>query len=115
MAPLAYTDTGARYAFYVLMGVFAASEWSIRFRSRRRHGGTRQDRGSFFVIIVTCLARSGRGLRHRRRRSRDGGIHEARGPIFVVGLVHHAARYRATPVVGLRAGLVLHGPSAGAQ
>jgi protein-S-isoprenylcysteine O-methyltransferase Ste14 len=86
MAPLAYTDIGAKYAFYVLMGVFAASEWSIRFRSRRRHGGTRQDRGSFFVIIVTCLLGVGAAFAIAGD-DHATALHEARWPIFVVGLV----------------------------
>jgi protein-S-isoprenylcysteine O-methyltransferase Ste14 len=85
MAPLAYTDDGAKYAFYVLMGMFAASEWSIRFRSRMRHGGTRQDRGSFYVIIVTCLVGVAAAFAFA------GDVHAtaltvARWPIFVVGL-----------------------------
>src|ERR1700685_2685972 len=86
MAPLAYTDVGAKYAFYVLMGMFAASEWSIRFRSGLRHGGTRQDRGSFYVIIVTCLLGVGAAF------AIAGDVHatalnEDRWSIFVVGLV----------------------------
>jgi protein-S-isoprenylcysteine O-methyltransferase Ste14 len=85
MAPLAYTDIGAKYAFYVVLGVFGASEWSIRFRSRMNHGGTRQDRGSFFVIIVTCLLGVGAAF-----VLADGAhataINVARWPIFVVGL-----------------------------
>jgi len=55
MAPLAYTDVGAKYAFYVVLGMFGASEWSIRFRSRMNRGGTHQDRGSFYVVIATAL------------------------------------------------------------
>jgi protein-S-isoprenylcysteine O-methyltransferase Ste14 len=55
MAPLAYTDVGARYAFYVVLGMFGASEWSIRFRSQRRHGGTRQDRGSIYAVAAASI------------------------------------------------------------
>jgi protein-S-isoprenylcysteine O-methyltransferase Ste14 len=86
MAPLAYTDDGAKYAFYVVMGMFAASEWSIRFRSRMRHGGTRQDRGSLYVIVATCLL--GVGAAFALAGSVHAtGINEVRWPIFVVGLV----------------------------
>jgi len=55
MAPLAYSDLGAKYAFFVVLAMFGASEWSIRLRSRMNHGGTRLDRGSIVVVIVTAV------------------------------------------------------------
>lgn len=85
MAPLAYTDTGARYAFDVMLGMFAASEWSIRLRSRLNRGGTRSDRGSFYVVIVATLVGIGSafGFAHLVP---SAGIDVARWPIFIVGL-----------------------------
>lgn len=86
MAPIAYTDVGARYAFYVVLGMFGASEWSIRLRSRMNHGGTKHDRGSFFVIIATSLV----GVCSAFVLAQDvqsAGIGVGRWPIFVAGLV----------------------------
>jgi protein-S-isoprenylcysteine O-methyltransferase Ste14 len=86
MAPLAYTDVGARYAFYVVLGMFGASEWSIRLRSRMNHGGTKHDRGSFFVIVATSLVGVGSAF-VLAQDVRSAGIGVGRWPIFVVGLV----------------------------
>jgi len=86
MAPIAYTDVGARYAFYVVLGMFGASEWSIRLRSRMNHGGTKHDRGSFFVIVATSLVGVGSAF-VLAQDVRSAGIGVGRWPIFVVGLV----------------------------
>ena len=85
MAPLAYTDVGAKYAFYVVLGMFAASEWSIRFRSQKNHGGTRKDRGSFYVVVFTAVLGIGAAfvLAHIVQ---SAGINVARWPIFIIGL-----------------------------
>jgi len=85
MAPLAYTDVGAKYAFCVVLGMFAASEWSIRFRSQKNHGGTRKDRGSFYVIVFTSVLGIGAAfaLAHFVQ---SAGIRVARWPIFIIGL-----------------------------
>jgi protein-S-isoprenylcysteine O-methyltransferase Ste14 len=85
MAPLAYTDVGAKYAFYVVLGMFAASEWSIRFRSQRNRGGTRKDRGSFYVVVFTAVLGIGAAfaLAHSVQ---SAGINVARWPIFIIGL-----------------------------
>jgi protein-S-isoprenylcysteine O-methyltransferase Ste14 len=85
MAPLAYTDVAAKTAFYVLLGAFGASEWSIRVRSGRNRGGTRIDRGSFYVVIATALL--GVGAAFALASAVPGaGFTSARWPIFVVGL-----------------------------
>jgi protein-S-isoprenylcysteine O-methyltransferase Ste14 len=86
MAPLAYTDVGAKYAFYVVLGMFGVSEWSIRLRSRMNHGGTKQDRGSFFVIVATSIAGVGAAFVLAQDGQSDG-VSVARWPIFIVGLV----------------------------
>lgn len=85
MAPLAYTDVRARYAFYVVLGIFGASEWSIRFRSGMNRGGTQQDRGSLYVVILAA----GLGVVGAFAFAHDvrgAGISVARWPIFVIGL-----------------------------
>jgi len=86
MAPIAYTDVGARYAFYVVLGMFGASEWSIRLRSRMNHGGTKHDRGSFFVIIATSLVGVGSAF-VLAQDVQSAGIGVGRWPIFAAGLV----------------------------
>ena len=85
MAPLAYTDVGAKYAFYVVLGMFAASEWSIRFRSQKNRGGTRKDRGSFYAVVFTAVLGIGAAfaLAHSVQ---SAGINVARWPIFIIGL-----------------------------
>jgi protein-S-isoprenylcysteine O-methyltransferase Ste14 len=86
MAPLAYTDDGARYVFYVVLGMFGASEWSIRLRSRMNRGGTRQDRGSLFVVIATSIAGVG-GAFILAHAAQSAGVGVARWPLFIVGTV----------------------------
>jgi protein-S-isoprenylcysteine O-methyltransferase Ste14 len=85
MAPLAYSDIGAKYAFYVALGMFGASEWSIRFRSRLNHGGTPQDRGSIYAVIVTCLLGVGAAF-FIADNVHSTALDVARWPIFAVGL-----------------------------
>jgi protein-S-isoprenylcysteine O-methyltransferase Ste14 len=85
MTPLAYTDVTAQVAFYVLLGVFGASEWSIRFRSGRNRGGARIDRGSLYVVIVTSVLGVGAALIVASHVP-GAGFTWARWPIFVVGL-----------------------------
>jgi len=86
MAPLAYTDVAAKTAFYVLLGLFGASEWSIRIRSGLNRGGTRIDRGSFVVIIATALLGVGAAFAFASA-VHGAGITSGRWPIFVIGLV----------------------------
>jgi protein-S-isoprenylcysteine O-methyltransferase Ste14 len=85
MAPLAYTDVAARYAFYVVLGMFGASEWSIRVRSRMNRGGTRHDRGSFFVVVLTSVAGVGAALA-LAHTVQSPDISVARWPLFIFGL-----------------------------
>jgi protein-S-isoprenylcysteine O-methyltransferase Ste14 len=86
MAPLAFTNVGAQTAFYVVLGIFGASEWSIRLRSRRNHGGTQQDRGSLYVVILTASLGVAAAFAFAHQ-VRSAGISVARWPIFVLGLV----------------------------
>jgi len=85
MAPLAYTDVGAKYAFYVVLGMFGASEWSIRLRSRMNRGATRHDRGSFYVVVLTAIAGVGAALA-LAHTVQSANISVARWPIFIIGL-----------------------------
>jgi protein-S-isoprenylcysteine O-methyltransferase Ste14 len=103
MAPLAYTDVVAKTFFYVFLGVFAASEWTIRIRSGLNRGGTRLDRGSFFVVIVTSVLGVGAAFSFASA-FQGAAITSARWPIFIVGLVIMllgiALRQRAVFVLG---------------
>jgi protein-S-isoprenylcysteine O-methyltransferase Ste14 len=85
MTPLAYGDTGARYAFDVALGMFGASEWSIRLRSRMNHGGTPQDRGSFYVVIATAVIGVAAAF-IIAGHVQSAGLGSARWPLFIVGL-----------------------------
>ncbi len=85
MAPLPYTDSGAKIAFYVVLGVFIAMEQRVRFRSWRNRHGSRDDHGSLIAVIVSVVG----GL--LAAFALASGVHSAaiaggRWPIFVVGL-----------------------------
>lgn len=86
MAPLPYVDAGAKTAFYVVLGVLGVSEWSIRVRSGINRGGTRLDRGSFYVVIVTAVLGFVAAFAFASGVP-SAGITTARWPIFIAGLV----------------------------
>lgn len=86
MAPLPYTDRGAKIAFYVVFGIFLVLELRVRLRSRLNRQGSGADHNSlvlvYFSVVIGLLG--GFAL--------AGGVHAAaipggRWPIFVVGLV----------------------------
>jgi protein-S-isoprenylcysteine O-methyltransferase Ste14 len=85
--PLPYTNSGARIAFYVVLGVFVVLEQRVRLRSwRNRRHGTQADQGSLLVVLVSVFVGLGGGF------ALAAGLHETaipdlRWPIFVVGLV----------------------------
>jgi protein-S-isoprenylcysteine O-methyltransferase Ste14 len=86
VAPLPYTDSGAKLAFYVVLGIFVVLEQRVRLRSWRNRHGSRVDRGSLLVVIVSVLLGVGGGF------ALAGGVHAAaipagRWPIFVLGLL----------------------------
>lgn len=81
-----YPDIGAKYAFYVVLGMFGASEWSIRFRSQMNRGGTRQDRGSFYVVIVTAVIGIF-GAFALAKNVPSADFSRARWEIFIAGIV----------------------------
>lgn len=103
MAPLPFTNPGAKIAFYVALGVFVALEQRVRLRSWLNDGGSRQDRGSLLVVICTVGAGLGGGF------ALAAGVHAAafgaaRWPIFVLGLalmcIGIAIRQWAVAVLG---------------
>ncbi len=86
MAPLPYSESGAKIAFYVLLAIFALLEQRVRRRSWLNRHGSRADRGSLLVVICSAVAGIGGGF------ALAGGVQSAaipdgRWPIFVVGLV----------------------------
>jgi protein-S-isoprenylcysteine O-methyltransferase Ste14 len=85
MAPLAYIDDGARYAFYAMLGMFGVSEWSIRYRSQMNRGGAQHDRGSFYVVILTAVVGVVAAFAFVNNVP-AAGVHGARWTIFVIGL-----------------------------
>ena len=81
MAPLPNTDSAAKVAFYVILGVFGVLEHGIRWRNRR---GTREDRGSLLVVIVSVTSGIAGGFvlaAHVQSAAIPG-----RWPIFILGL-----------------------------
>lgn len=85
MTPLAYSDGGAMVAFDVVLGVLAASEWSIRMRSRAIRGGAHRDRGSFYAVILAATLGVA-GAFALADNVPGAGLREARWPVFIVGL-----------------------------
>ena len=86
MAPLPDTDSGARIAFNVILGVFLVAELRVRVRSRLNRQGSRSDRGSLLAVYVSVLAGMAGGF------ALAGAFHAAaiaqlRWPVFVAGLV----------------------------
>lgn len=85
MAPLPYTDPGAKIAFYVVLIAFLALEQRVRWRSWRNQRGSREDRGTLFVLIV-CIG-GGAGVAFSLAAGAHGAaIPVARWPIFGIGL-----------------------------
>jgi len=85
MAPLAYSDTGAKIAFDLVLGMLGASEWSIRIRSGLNRGGTRFDRGSFYFVIATAVLGIGAAFAFASDVP-GAALNSSRWPIFVTGL-----------------------------
>ena len=85
MAPLPYSDSGARIAFYVVVGVFAVLEQRIRLKSLLNRHGVREDRGSLMVVIVAVGAGVAGGF-VLASQVPSAAIPTARWPIFVLGL-----------------------------
>ena len=85
MAPLPYTDPGARIAFYAVIGAFAVLELRVRVRSVLNRQGSSADRGSFaFVYVTTAAGVVGAFL---LARWHGAAIRDVRWPLFVLGVV----------------------------
>jgi protein-S-isoprenylcysteine O-methyltransferase Ste14 len=86
VAPLPYSDSGARIAFYVVLGIFFVLEQRVRLRSWVNRQGSRADHGSLLVVITSVAAGVGGGLA-LAANVHSAAIPAARWPIFVLGLV----------------------------
>ncbi len=85
MAPLAFTEPGARIALNATVGLWVLSELRIRIRSHSNRAGTRIDRGSILVVIATVFAGVAGAI--TVARGDHGTIAGARWAVFVAGLV----------------------------
>ncbi|MEA2191249.1 MAG: hypothetical protein QOI73_1370 [Solirubrobacteraceae bacterium] len=85
VAPLPYSDSGARIAFYVVLGIFVVLEQRIRLKSRLNRHGVHADRGSLLVVIVAVGAGLAGGC-VIAGHAPSAAIPTARWPIFVLGL-----------------------------
>jgi protein-S-isoprenylcysteine O-methyltransferase Ste14 len=86
MAPLPFTDAGARIVFYATLGVFVLLEQSIRVRSWRSRGGRSVDRGSILVVVLSLGLGVGGGIA-LANDAPAAAVAFARWPLFVVGVV----------------------------
>lgn len=85
MAPLPFTEPGARIAFNATVSLWVLSELSIRIRSSFNRAGERIDRGSILVVVATLFAGVAGAFALARRE--HGTITQARWVVFVAGLV----------------------------
>ena len=87
MAPLPFSEPGARIAFDILLGVWVLGELWIRVRSHLNRRGSRPvDQGSMLVVIA--LAATGVGGAFVLAGNVPGAaIAHGRWALFVVGLV----------------------------
>jgi protein-S-isoprenylcysteine O-methyltransferase Ste14 len=86
VAPLPYTDSGARIAFDAVLGLFFLAELRVSVRSRFKRSGSRVDRGSLLLVVASV----GAGLGAAFALAGDehaAAIPAARWLVFVVGLV----------------------------
>jgi protein-S-isoprenylcysteine O-methyltransferase Ste14 len=85
VAPLPYSDPGARIAFYAVLGVFVVLEQRIRLKSRLNRHGAAADRGSLVVVIVAVGAGAAGGFLVAGAAP-SAAIPDARWLVFVIGL-----------------------------
>ena len=86
MAPLPYTDSGPKIAFYVVLGSFGVLEQRVRLRSWLNREGSSADRGSLLVVICSVLVGVG-GAFALASDWHAAAIPTGRWPLFSVGLV----------------------------
>ena len=85
MAPLPYTDSGAKIAFIAVLGVFVVLEQRIRLKSHFNRKGAREDRGSLLVVIVAVAGGVAGGC-VVASLAPSTAIPAARWPLFILGL-----------------------------
>jgi protein-S-isoprenylcysteine O-methyltransferase Ste14 len=79
----------ASAVFWLLFALFAVSEWVVRIRSSFNRRGTRSERWSLVVVLVSVGVGLGGGL--LLRRWPEAAITAGRWPVFVLGLALMAA------------------------
>ena len=86
MAPLPFSDPGARIAFDVVLGVWFLAELVVRLRSHLNRRGARMDRGSLLVVVALMAVGLG-GAFPLAEHVHQTAIGDGRWPLFVAGLV----------------------------
>jgi protein-S-isoprenylcysteine O-methyltransferase Ste14 len=86
VAPLPFSQPGARIAFFSVLGVWVLLEWRIRLMSLLNRAGDRLDRGSMLIVVASLGAGLAGGF-VLARRLHASAITDARWPLFVAGLV----------------------------
>lgn len=85
-----YDEQGAAHiAFWTLFGLFALGEYAMRIRGRFNKRGTRVERWSLAVVVVTVVGAMGAGI--LLARWHGAAIGADRWPLFVAGLLLMAA------------------------
>jgi protein-S-isoprenylcysteine O-methyltransferase Ste14 len=90
VAPLPYTDAGARIVLDALVAVWVLGELRARFRSRNNQREASEELGSFLLIVVTVGGGVAGGFL-AASQVESAAIEFARWPIFVVGALLMAA------------------------
>ncbi len=85
MAPLPNTDSGAKIAFYLILGIFGVLEQRVRLRSWRNRHGSREDHGSLLVVIASVTA--GLAGAFVLAGTLPSAAIPGRWPVFVLGLI----------------------------
>jgi protein-S-isoprenylcysteine O-methyltransferase Ste14 len=83
---LPYADSGARIAFYVVLGAFVLLELRVRVRSRLNRQGSRSERGTLLVVYASIYGGMLGGFA-LAATFQAAAIDAWRWPIFVAGLV----------------------------
>jgi protein-S-isoprenylcysteine O-methyltransferase Ste14 len=86
VAPLPFSEPGARIAFDLVLGAWVLLEWRVQVRSRRNRQGARLDRGSLAAVVVSVYAGVAGGFL-LAGRLHSAAIEDARWPLFVAGIV----------------------------
>ena len=86
MPPLPYTDTEARVAFYVTIGVFLVLEQRTRIRSLFNRQGSRSDHGSLLMVIASVAVGVAAAVVLASEVPR-AAISPDRWTVFVIGLL----------------------------